>query len=91
MSDQATLYAEVMLGRDAEEFLASDLGRYILARVEEEERTAQERLAKVSPWRRNRIAELQAQIWRAQSLKSWLGELIVTGHQALSQLDAADE
>lgn len=85
-----SLYAEAMLGRDVEEFLSSDIGRYLVARAEEEEKAALEQLATVAPWRRRRITQLQAQVWRAQSFKSWLGELIVTGRQALQHLESEE-
>ena len=80
------LFAEAVLGKDAEEFLGSELGRYILGRAEQEEKEAIDALALVSSWRRNRIRELQAQVWRARSVKQWLGELIQAGHQAQMQL-----
>lgn len=85
-----TLYAEAMLGKDAEEWLNTDLGRYVMARIEEEEREAFEALAKTIPWRRRKIQELQNRIWRAQQFKGYLAELIVTGQQALSQLENAE-
>lgn len=82
-----TMYAEAMLGKDAEEFLSSDVGRYMLARAEEEEREAMEALATVWPWRRNKIRQLQAAIWRARSFKGWIAEMITMGRQALQQLE----
>lgn len=82
-----TLYAEAILGKDAEEFLNGDLGRYMLARAEEEEREAIEALATVWSWRRKRIADLQAKMWRARSFKGWLVEMITAGHQAVQQLE----
>lgn len=84
------LYAEAILGKDAEEFLKTDLGRYLLARVEEEEKQALEDLVTVSAWRRRRIQQLQAQLWRARSFKGWLAEMIVTGRQALQQLEQVE-
>lgn len=92
MSDLSTqtLYAEAMLGKDAEEFLQGDLGRYILARVAEEERVALDELATVWPWRRRRIQQLQAQLWRARSFKEWLTELVIAGQQALQQLETPE-
>lgn len=87
MDDISTLHAEVILGKDAEEFLQRDLGRYMLGRAEEEEREAMEALATVSPWRRRRISQLQAQLWRARSFQGWLAELITGGNQALEQLE----
>jgi hypothetical protein len=93
MTDFSTqaLYAEAVLGKDAEEFLKSDIGRIMLARAEEEESEALEALAGVSSWRRRRIAELQARIWRARSFKQWLTELVVTGRQALQQLETPED
>jgi len=90
-SETETLFAEAMLGKDAEEFLKTDVGRYLAARADEEEREALEALSRVSPWRRRRISQLQAQVWRAQSFRGWLGEMIVTGRQALQQLDSSSE
>lgn len=82
-----TLLAEAALGQDAEEFLAGQMGRYILGRCDQEVAEAQGYLATVCPWRRNRIRQLQNQIWRAQSVKRWLAELIVSGRQAAAVLD----
>jgi hypothetical protein len=79
--------AEAILGRDAEEFLASELGRYLIGRADQEIEEAQDALAKVSPWRRNRIRDLQAQIWRAKSVKGWLAELVTNGKAAEAALD----
>ena len=68
-----TLMAEAVLGRDSAEFLGSELGRYLLGRCEQEIADAQEQLSEVSPWRRNRIKQLQNEVWRARSVRSWLG------------------
>lgn len=76
------LVAEAVLGRDAEEFLATELGRYIVGRCEQEIQEAQDELSRVSPWRKNRIRELQNQVWRAKSVQGWLGELITDGKAA---------
>lgn len=89
MTDLSTqaLYAEAMLGKDAEEFIGSDLGRYMIGRAEQEEREAVELLATVWPWRRRRITELQNRIWRARQFKGWLVELYQIGKQAIDQLE----
>jgi hypothetical protein len=76
------LMAEAVLGRDAEEFLNSELGRYMTGRCEQEIQEAQDQLSRVSPWRRRRIQALQNEIWRAQSVKGWLAELITNGKAA---------
>jgi hypothetical protein len=81
------LIAEAVLGRDAQEFLATDLGRYLVGRAEQEKAEALAQLARVSPWRRNRIRQLQAEVWRAESVLSWLAELINSGRQAEHALE----
>lgn len=92
MSDLSTqaLYAEAIIGKDAEEFLNTDLGRYMIARAEEEEREALHELATVWAWRRRRIEQLQAKLWRARSFKGWITEMIVSGRQALQQLETPE-
>lgn len=81
------LLAEAVLGRDAEEFLNTELGRFIMGRCEQEIAEAQDALSRVSPWRRRRIQALQNEVWRAQSVKGWLGELISNGRSAEAALD----
>jgi hypothetical protein len=81
------LWAEATLGRDVQEFLHTDIGRYLVGRCDQEIADAQEKLAVVSPWRRNRIKQLQNEIWRATSLKTWLAELVQAGAQAEAILD----
>ena len=85
------LLAEAVLGRDAEDFLRSELGRYIVGRCKLEVQEAQEALSTVSPWRRNRIRQLQAQVWRAQSVQGWLIELIQQGRQAEAALTEMED
>jgi len=82
--------AEAILGRDAEDFLRSEIGRYVIGRCEQERSEALSALATVSPWRRNRIRQLQSQVWRAESVKGWLVELVTAGRQAEAVLAEDD-
>lgn len=79
--------AEAILGRDAEEFARSELGQFILKRCDLEIQDAQDELSRVFSWRRKRIQELQNKVWRARSMKTWLGELISNGRSAEAALD----
>lgn len=90
-TDVETLKAEAILGRDAEEFIVSELGKYIVARVDQEREAAVVNLLKTNAWRRRRIQELQNQIWRCDTFKSWLGDVVIRGKQAISVLEDADE
>jgi hypothetical protein len=87
LTDEQTLIAEAVLGRDAQEFLASEIGRYLLGRAQIDEREAMESLVSVKWWRRRRIIELQSRIYRARSVRSWLAEIITDGRQAESVLE----
>ena len=81
------LLAEAMIGRDAEDFIESDIGRYIIGCAEQESHEATEQLKRVYPWRRRKIQELQNKIYRAESIQSWLAELVISGKQALQSLE----
>ena len=81
------LLAEAMIGKDAEDFIESDIGRYIIGCAEQEVHEAMDQLKRVYPWRRRKIQELQNKIYRAESIQSWLAELIVSGKQALQSLE----
>jgi hypothetical protein len=85
MSD--VLWAQAAMGRDARDFFSSDLGRYLVGRCEQEKADAQEKLSRVSPWRRNRIVQLQNEVWRADAVVSWLAELVTSGQQAEQVLE----
>ena len=87
MTDEQTLIAEAVLGRDAQEFRASEIGRYLLGRAQMDEREALEALVSVKWWRRRRIIELQSRIYRARSVRNWLAEIITDGRQAESVLE----
>lgn len=81
------LVAEAVLGRDAEDFIQSDIGRYIIGCAEQESHEAMDQLKRVYPWRRRKIQELQNKIHRAESIQSWLAELVIKGKQAIQQLE----
>ncbi len=87
MTNADVLMAEAILGRDAEEFLSTELGRYFLGCAQRERESALTQLARVHPWRRNRIRQLQNEVWRAESVTAWLAELITSGKQAEAVLE----
>lgn len=81
------LIAEAILGKDAEEFLNSELGRYMVARAEMEAKEAIDQLKRVLPWRKRKITELQNKIWLAESFNDYLLELVIAGKQAMTALE----
>jgi len=85
------LVAEVNLGEDAKEFCNSDLGRYMIGAAMQEISIAQTDLAKVWPWRRRKIQELQNKIWRANFFLSLLRELLVSGKSAAGAISESED
>jgi hypothetical protein len=84
--DTQTLYAHAVLGADADEFLASELGRTMTGLAQQEAEDALEQLKSIWPWRKRRIQQLQAIIWRAESFEGWLRGLVVDGKMAMQEL-----
>jgi hypothetical protein len=87
MTYDATLLAEGVLGKDAEEWLSTELGRTVLGMAEAESKEALEQLKTVQPWRWLKIRELQNTVWRAESFQTYLADLITRGRQAIQTME----
>lgn len=87
MFETDALFETAIFGKQVENFLTSEIGTYLLNKTKDEEQSATHQLAKVSPWRRRRIQQLQNQIWRAQQFQIWLADAIADGHQATRLLE----
>jgi ribosomal protein L16 Arg81 hydroxylase len=84
------LKARIELGEDAEQFVRSKLGEAVLAIAESQANESYNELARISPWRKRRISQLQAQIWRAENFQQWLAEIITEGRHSLELLEGED-
>lgn len=91
MSDSETLKAEVALGQEFEKWLASDVGQYMVAGFEHDKEEAQTALAKVWPWRKWRIVQLQERIRLANKFESLVAQAIIAGRQAQEDLETPPE
>jgi hypothetical protein len=80
------LMETAILGEQADLFIKSDVGQYLLARSEEKSRICYEALKKVSPWRTRRIRDLQNEIWKCESFHLWLRQAITEGHSAREEI-----
>lgn len=80
------LKRKIELGADAENFIQSQLGAAVLEIAQGQANAAYNELARVSPFRRRRIAQLQTQIWRAESMQEWLAAIVTEGRNALEML-----
>lgn len=94
MSDQIddqnskeTLIAIATFGRQVEEFWNSDVGKFLLKKINKDIMSAFEELKSCDPKDGKLVQTLQNKIYRAESVQEWLGTAIVQGLQALSELD----
>jgi len=84
--DGRLLLAEVDIGEDAAQFLKSDIGRYVVGRINIEIMQYAEKLQTTLPFRWRRITQLQNEIYKREALKSYLVEAINAGRSALAEL-----
>lgn len=83
--DERLLIAEIDLGLATEQFVKSDVGRYLIGRARGEAEEAIERLKKVDANDPKSIREIQNEIWRAESFQQWLEDTILGGRNAEEQ------
>jgi len=76
-------FAEAKLGVDAEKFLSTTLGKYLVGRAELELQEAHKELESCKP---EELQEIQNKAWRASSLINWLAEAVHNGRHAEYEL-----
>jgi predicted ATP-dependent serine protease len=81
-----SLIKEAQLGIEAEEFLATDLGRYLIARANEEREEAIELLITEDPNNIRAITKLQNKIAVVDSIQTWIANAIQNGYYAESEI-----
>ena len=85
-----TMVAEVDLGQQAKEFMASELGQHLIGCLHKELTVATDALASTSPWLFWRVQALQNRIWRAKFMLVWLRELLIGGKSAQAALNEVE-
>ena len=78
--------AKVAVGLDAEAFLDSKLGQYMVGRARDTAQDAMEALKHVDPNDALAIRALQNQVFRAESFEIWMNECRTEGEVAQNQL-----
>jgi hypothetical protein len=86
-----TLYAEVVLGQDVDEFFKSDIGRYVIGRSLEVVQECTEKLKTVRPDYKNKVKDLQNRIFQAEAALKWLNEALIIGRESLEQLNEMED
>ena len=87
LDEEYLLQNTARLSVAAEHFLETELGKYLLAKADNEAETALIKLKTASPIMPEMIRELQNEIWRAESIKQWIFDAISEGQWAREELE----
>jgi hypothetical protein len=85
--DKNMLLRRAAFGRQVEEFWASDIGNYVLNRIDSEVVSAFGELKICDPKDGKEVQSLQNKIYRAESIKNYLADAIVDGLQSFKELE----
>ena len=91
MNETEVLFDVAILGEQVDAFYHSDMGKFILTRLEAETNAGLKELKTVNPSDAERVREAQNRVWRAESLKGWLDEAIMAGLKAKDILEDRED
>ena len=89
--ESRSLWAEAKLGIDAQDFFASELGRYMVGCAKQDLEDAHRKLASTLPFRWRRIQALQNEIKVANMFLLYMRDLIIRGKAAERTLEDRDD
>lgn len=89
--DSRTMFAEAQLGHEAQDFFASDLGRYMIGCAKQDLEDAHQKLAGTMPFRWRRIQALQNEIRLPKMFLLYMRDLIIRGKAAERSLEERDD
>ena len=85
MREGAELRGRIAFGLDVQQFMGSNIGRYLQARANADIEEALEALKTVDPEDPKAIRKLQNAVAVASSVLEWLGQAVTEGEQAERQ------
>lgn len=84
------LLTEARIGIEAEQFLRTSVGQYLIGRAELEEREALESLGEVDPENAKAVREAQFRLQVARAVPRWLSDAIQSGRIAQTVIEAEE-
>lgn len=90
-NDLDTLYAQIFLGRKADEFFRSELGGYVIGASSQDVAAAEAELRTVDPHDSKKIMELQNRVRTAEQALLWLNEALIAGRNAEQIIEEIEE
>jgi molybdopterin converting factor small subunit len=88
--EQEVLVRRAIFGKQVEDFLSSDIGRYLLVRAADQAETAMDKLKVCVPTEGKTVQALQNDIYVAESIRTWLAQAIQDGINALNIIESPE-
>jgi outer membrane translocation and assembly module TamA len=88
--EKARLIDEARNGMDAEVFLRSDFGRFLLERAKNEVFESLCSLKECDPYDGKKIQDLQLRIWAMERFEGWVFGALMDGKNAVDELERID-
>jgi len=82
MLERDELREAAIFGREVEIFLGTNLGKYLVQRIEDSFADAIRSLRSADPANPSAVASAQAKADALESMESWLNEAVTAGYQA---------
>jgi len=89
--DDIGLYAQLTIGKDADAFWSSSLGRYVLQRSLSQTESIRAQFKTVDPNDSKKVLELQTEWKVAEQALVWINEAIMAGRAARGILEQEQE
>ena len=91
MLDDSELLDRAQFGRQVELFWDSRVGGYLQTRIRECYTAAIRELKVCDPTDTKLVMRLQNEVWKAESLETWLSEAVIDGLKSLEILEGEEE
>jgi len=82
LNETEILLDVAVLGERVDQFLKSDIGRYLLEQAEAEEQAGLQQLRVVNCNNEEAVRMAQNRVWRGEQMKSWLKDAVSAGLKA---------
>jgi hypothetical protein len=80
-----------VFGREVENFLGTNIGRYLIKRSEDDVDAAVDQLKKVFPWRWRKIQQLQNKIAVAESIQGYIADAVLRGINSTNIIEGSND
>jgi hypothetical protein len=85
--EAARLIDEAVFGKQIEDFVMSDIGKFLFARINAEIAEGVDELKKAAPTDAEAIRQAQNKVWRGEHMQAWLLHAIDAGLTATKILE----